>query len=74
MPPKKSQAQEAPAETQIVLILVPNVWAVDVKWRLHDVVELPSDQAELLILNKQAKATKDDVTHVKGEQGQRVAL
>jgi hypothetical protein len=50
------------ADTERVMVLVPNVWASGVKWFQYDVVEVSAGDAKLLTGNKQVKITKDDVT------------
>ena len=72
MAPRKKAAAVSGKKT--VMILVPNVWAMDVKWFMHDVVEVDADVADLLVGNKQAKETKDDATHRADFDGKREAV
>jgi hypothetical protein len=57
-----------------VLILVPNVWVAGTKYLQHDVIKIDASDAELLIGNKQAKATRDDVTHAADNDSNRVEV
>jgi len=64
--------KKAASATNCVMILVPNVWADETKWYLHDVVTLTD--AALLVDNKQAKVTRDDPTHTRDADGNRCEI
>jgi len=64
--------KKAASVATCVMILVPNVWADETKWFLHDVVELTD--ATLLVDNKQAKVTRDDPTHTRDGDGNRCEI
>jgi len=49
--------------SKTIMIMVPNVWGRSVKMYMHQVVEVESEIADLLVKNKQAKETRDDPTH-----------
>ena len=46
-----------------IVIKAPNVWGDRIKFSQFDVVEVADDVADILVKNKQAKITKDDLTH-----------
>jgi len=75
---KRSVVENAPTalpqSTQVVRIVVGNVWGVDVKFYLEDIIELDNGLAQLLIDNGQAKETKDDPTHYVDGEGKRAAI
>ena len=68
-----AKAPKVPAMST-VFVLCPNVWVRDVKYFQYDVIEIHPEDAELLIKQKQAKATKDDVTHTVNVEGKRVEV
>jgi hypothetical protein len=68
---KKPAKQKEPTQQEKVFVLVPNVWVDGVKWFQHDVMEIDANDADLLVGNKQAKKTKDDITHVVDVDGKR---
>jgi len=76
--PKYTEAVETVAEAVAaninVMIMCGNMWMKDVKWLQYDVVEMTSEEADIACKNNRAKATKDDATHGKDPEGNRVAL
>lgn len=62
------------SSTTRLLVLVPNVWYNDVKWYQYDVLDVENDVADLMIEKKQVKVTKDDLTVIRNEDGNREAV
>ena len=55
-------ADKAPVSEKKVRVCVPNVWASNAKFFNEDIVVLPTQEADLLVANKQAKPTRDSAT------------
>jgi hypothetical protein len=62
------------SSTTRILVLVSNVWYNDVKWYQYDVLDVENDVADLMIEKKQVKVTKDDLTVIRNEDGNREAV
>ncbi len=62
------------SSTTRILVLVSNVWYNDVKWYQYDVLDVENDVAELMIEKNQVKVTKDDLTVIRNEDGNREAV
>ena len=62
------------SSTTRILVLVSNVWYNDVKWYQYDVLDVENDVAELMIEKNQGKVTKDDLTVIRNEDGNREAV
>ncbi len=62
------------SSTTRILVLVSNVWYNDVKWYQYDVLDVENSVADLMIEKKQVKVTKDDLTVIRNEDGNREAV
>lgn len=74
MAKRATKTAAATSATTTVMVLVNNVWDSRTKWLKHDVVEVATDEADMMIANKQVKATKDDATHTVDAEGNRAEV